>query len=171
MSAPGLPRLVLDTNILLDLFFFRDPATAHLSAQLRDQRVEVMASDALIREFSGVLKRASFSLSENQQREILQDWLQQTTVIEGPPQDLTEARTEDRTEARTGELIRGRAKGPAIEYAPWKCRDKTDQMFLDLAYSCRPATLISKDKQVLKLAKHAAKDQVRITSNLTISYD
>ena len=143
MSPPGLPRVILDTNILLDLFFFRDPATVHLSAQRRDQQVEVMASDALIREFSGVLKRASFSLSENQQREILQDWLQQTTVIEGP----------------------------AIESAPWKCRDKTDQMFLDLAYSCRPATLISKDKQVLKLAKRAAKDQVRITSDLTISDD
>jgi len=142
-DVSGLPRLILDTNILLDLFFFRDPATAYLSAQLRDQRVDVMASDALIREFSGVLKRASFALSENQQRGILQDWLQQTTVIEGP----------------------------AIEPAPWKCRDKTDQMFLDLAYSCRPATLISKDKQVLKLAKRAAKDQVRITSDLTISYD
>ena len=142
-DVSGLPRVILDTNILLDLFFFRDPATAHLSAQLRDQRVEVIASAALIREFSGVLKRTSFSLSENHQREILQDWLQQTTVIEGP----------------------------AIESAPWKCRDKTDQMFLDLAYSCRPATLISKDKQVLKLAKHAAKDQVRITSDLTISYD
>ena len=62
-------------------------------------------------------------------------------------------------------------EGPAIEPAPWKCRDKTDQMFLDLAYSCRPAKLISKDKQVLKLAKRAAKDQVRITSDLTISYD
>lgn len=139
----SLPRLILDTNILLDLFFFRDPATQHLAAQLLDQRVEVVASTPLIREFSGVLKKASFSLSENQQHEILQDWLQRTTVIE----DLT------------------------IEPAPWNCRDKTDQMLLDLAYSCRPATLMSKDKQVLKLARRAAKDQVRITSDLTISCD
>lgn len=151
----GLPRLILDTNVLLDIFFFRDPATQHLAAQLRNQRVAVVASDALIREFSGVLKRASFSLSENQQHEILQDWLQQITTIEG----LTEGESE------------GRTKNMTIEPAPWKCRDKTDQMFLDLAYSCRPSTLISKDKQVLKMARRAAKDQVRITSELTISYD
>ena len=137
------PRLILDTNILLDLFFFQDPTTEPLRVQLSGQQVQLLASAALVREFSGVLKKEAFCLNDEKQQEILHAWLGNALLIQDQ----------------------------AIEAAPWTCRDSTDQMFLDLAYSCRPITLISKDKQVLKLGKRAARDGVRITKDLTTSCD
>ena len=45
----------------------------------------------------------------------------------------------------------------AIEPAPFTCRDPDDQVFINVAYSVRPALLLSKDLRVLELraiAKH-----------------
>jgi predicted nucleic acid-binding protein len=52
-----------------------------------------------------------------------------------------------------------------ILVAPWQCRDDDDQIFLNLAYTSKPCTLISKDNEVLKLASRAAKEGVLITAN------
>jgi putative PIN family toxin of toxin-antitoxin system len=144
IASPVSPRrLILDTNILLDLFLFHDPAAEDLRTAFHAPNIQLLATKALLNEFSGVLKKPSFGLSSERQKNILEEWSRQTVLIQNQ----------------------------TIEHAPWKCKDQTDQMFLDLAYSCRPAILISKDKQVLKLRKQAARDGVRITADPTISCD
>jgi predicted nucleic acid-binding protein len=55
----------------------------------------------------------------------------------------------------------------SIERSPWRCKDQDDQIFLDLAFTLKPAWLIPKDHQVLKFRKRAARDGVIITSVYT----
>jgi predicted nucleic acid-binding protein len=52
----------------------------------------------------------------------------------------------------------------AIESAPFICRDLDDQIFLDMAYSIRPAVLFSKDLRVLELRASAKGHGVEITN-------
>ena len=41
----------------------------------------------------------------------------------------------------------------AIQSAPWVCRDPLDQKFLDLAVSTQAGWLITRDRDLLKLAR------------------
>ena len=52
--------------------------------------------------------------------------------------------------------------------APWQCQDADDQVFLDLAYTAKPCTLISKDNEILKLANRAANEGIQITADYTV---
>ena len=52
--------------------------------------------------------------------------------------------------------------------APLTCKDEDDQIFIDLAYSFRPSVLISKDNEVLKLRKQAAKEMIQIQSSYVL---
>jgi predicted nucleic acid-binding protein len=49
--------------------------------------------------------------------------------------------------------------------SPWRCQDPDDQIFLDLAFTAKPCTLISKDNAVLKFFSQAAKEDVLITAD------
>ena len=55
----------------------------------------------------------------------------------------------------------------SLSKAPWACNDPDDQVFLDLAYTARPCTLISKDNEVLRFVNKAAIEQVLITADYT----
>ena len=57
----------------------------------------------------------------------------------------------------------------ALSSAPWQCQDPDDQVFLNLAYTSKPSVLLSKDNELLKLAKKAVKEGVIITSNYLIA--
>ncbi|MDO9014161.1 MAG: hypothetical protein Q7U84_05195, partial [Polynucleobacter sp.] len=52
----------------------------------------------------------------------------------------------------------------AMEPAPFTCRDLDDQVFIDMAYSLRPALLLSKDMRVLELRASAKPHGVEITN-------
>jgi predicted nucleic acid-binding protein len=56
----------------------------------------------------------------------------------------------------------------SLNKAPWACNDPDDQVFLDLAYTVKPCTLISKDNEVLRFANKAATEQVSITADYTV---
>ena len=49
--------------------------------------------------------------------------------------------------------------------SPWRCKDADDQIFLDLAFTAKPCTLISKDNEVLKFAARAVKEGVLICAD------
>jgi putative PIN family toxin of toxin-antitoxin system len=132
-----VPNLVLDTNVLLDLFVFNDFRVLHLKQALIDGKFNALASPKTLEEFSDVIARPLFALNQAQQEQTRFQWHGLARVIE----DANLAR------------------------APWICQDPDDQVFLDLAYSHRPCTLISKDNEVLRFAKPAAKEQVLITSD------
>jgi predicted nucleic acid-binding protein len=129
--------VVLDTNILLDILVFDDQRAHPLRAALESNRIDAVATQNTFDEFLDVIRRPQFDLDADQQKLIESQWKIWARMI--PDQ--------------------------ALSIAPWKCKDRDDQVFINLAYSLRPATLISKDKQVLKIAKRAIKESVVITSN------
>ena len=123
------PRLVLDTNVILDLLVFKDPSTKPIRLLLDAKLVDAVRSEASMLELIDVIQRPSFKLSEEQQQAILKSWESSSRLLENT----------------------------TIKPAPFTCRDQDDQVFLDMAYSLRPALLLSKDLCVLELraiAKH-----------------
>lgn len=131
--------IVFDTNVLLDLFVFNDFRAIHLKQTLIEGYIKALATQKTLEEFTDVIARPLFSLSEAQQEQIILQW-----------QDLAEM-VDDKS------LVK----------APWICQDPDDQVFLDLAYTARPCALISKDNEVLRFANKAAKEQVLITADYT----
>ena len=123
------PRLVLDTNVILDLLVFKDPSAEPIRLLLDAKQVDAVRTSVSMAELIDVIGRPAFKLSQEDQETILQAWQSNTRLLEN-----------------TG-----------IEPAPFTCRDPDDQVFLDMAYSLRPTFLLSKDLRVLELraiAKH-----------------
>ena len=129
--------VVLDTNILLDIFVFNDERALHLKKALFDKTTHFIASQKTIEEFADVISRPLFKLDEQTQVAILAQW--QSIAEQQDDSDLTPA--------------------------PWTCQDPDDQIFIDLAYQLRPSILISKDKVVLQTASRAASEDILITSD------
>jgi putative PIN family toxin of toxin-antitoxin system len=129
--------VVLDTNILLDIFVFNDERALHLKKALFDKTTHFVASQKTIEEFADVISRPHFKLDERTQKAILAQW--QAIVQQQDDSNLASA--------------------------PWKCQDPDDQIFLDLAYQLRPSILISKDSAVLQTASRAASEDILITND------
>ena len=129
--------VVLDTNILLDIFVFNDERALHLKKVLFDKTRHFVASQKTIEEFADVISRPLFNLDEEAQAAILAQW-----------QSIAEQRDDSN-----------------LAPAPWKCQDPDDQIFLDLAYQLRPTILISKDNAVLQIARKAASEDILITND------
>lgn len=128
--------VVIDTNILLDIFVFQDPATAPLRQALFSGGLDAVRANITLGEFTDVLSRDKFKLTIEQRDAILVKWRAHSRPI--PDHEICPS--------------------------PWKCKDRDDQIFLDIAYSLRPCYLLSKDLQVLKFRKRAAKESVVIAS-------
>ena len=135
-----MKSVVLDTNALLDLFVFNDFRAIHLKQALREKRIDAVATAKTIEELEDVISRPLFALDENKQTQILSEWHSLCRRVDD--QSLTEA--------------------------PWQCEDTDDQVFLNLAYSIKPAILISKDNALLKLANQALKGGILITSSYQV---
>jgi putative PIN family toxin of toxin-antitoxin system len=129
--------LILDTNILLDIFVFDDQRAHPLRAALSNQEIDALVTEDTLDEFIDVISRSQFGLDKQKQAEILLQWQNWSRLV----------------------------KQSDLQVAPWKCKDRDDQVFINLAFSFKPSTLISKDKLVLKLAKRAIKEEVIITSD------
>ena len=114
-------RLIIDTNVLLDLFVFEDPRVAALHDNITSKRCLVFFCSEMLDEFRDVLGRAQFSLSKEDQNNILRYWQNLGTLA-------------------------------SIEHsAPVRCSDPDDQIFINLAFQIRPATLYSKDLALIDL--------------------
>ena len=129
--------VVLDTNILLDIFVFNDERAVDLKQAILGRRIQAVASQKTLAEFADVLSRPLFKLDEETQLAILAQWKSNAQQVDDSN----------------------------LAPAPWKCQDTDDQIFLDLAYQLRPTILISKDNAVLQLASRAAPDGILITSD------
>jgi len=129
--------VVLDTNILLDIFVFDDEQAINLKQAIVNGTIPVVASQKTLFEFADVISRPLFKLDEVTQTAILAQW--QSIAQQYDDSDLATA--------------------------PWRCQDPDDQIFLDLAYQFRPAILISKDNALLHIASRAAQEDILITSD------
>ena len=132
-----MKSVVLDTNVLLDIFVFNDFRAVHLKQTLIDRQVDALATSKTLEEFADVISRPLFCLEQEVQDRILSQWHSIARVLD------------DET----------------LLIAPWQCQDPDDQVFLNLAYTAKPSLLISKDNEVLKLANRAIKEDLLITSD------
>ncbi|CAM3790055.1 putative toxin-antitoxin system toxin component, PIN family [Polynucleobacter brandtiae] len=132
-----MQSLVLDTNVLLDIFVFEDTRAANLKQALLSFSIRAIASQKTLEEFADVISRPLFKLTGSQQQSFMNQW-----------QSIAEQQDDT-----------------FLAIAPWHCEDPDDQIFLNLAHQFRPSILISKDKALLKLASHALKDGIIITSD------
>ena len=131
------PRLILDTNVILDLLVFKDPSAEPIRILLDAKRVDAVRSEASMLELIDVIQRPAFKLSREEQEIILQAWESSTRPLENE----------------------------AIEPAPFTCRDLDDQVFINMAYSLRPSLLLSKDLRVLELRRTAMRYGIEITQD------
>jgi putative PIN family toxin of toxin-antitoxin system len=131
------PRLVLDTNVILDLLVFKDPSTEPIQVVLDAKLVEAVRTEASMLELMDVIQRPNFKLSKEQQQIILKQWESSSRLLDNS----------------------------AIESAPFTCRDPDDQVFIDMAFSIRPALVLSKDLRVLELGAIAQRHGVDISQD------
>ncbi len=134
-----MSAVVFDTNVLLDLFVFNDFRVLHLKQALIEGKIDALATPATLEEFADVIARPLFSLDHAQQEQIFLHWQGLARVIDDK------------------NLLK----------SPWVCQDPDDQVFLDLAFTAKPCTLISKDNEVLRFANKAALEQILITADYT----
>ncbi len=130
--------LVLDTNIVLDLFVFQDPATAPLQTALHDNSFRWIASAPMRDELARVLTYPQIV------RRLAQQGHQ-----------ATDGAANRRADPLAWVLAKFDAQVtivPVVAKASVTCRDPDDQKFIDLAV-VHQAVLLSKDKAVLCMKK------------------
>lgn len=121
-------RIVLDTNVCLDLFIFRDPRWHRLEAALRSGRLQAVTRADCRNEWLLVLAYPCFALDAATQASASAEFDALLTCLPAPePGDPTSA------------------------VLP-RCSDPDDQKFLELARNASASILITKDKALLKLA-------------------
>lgn len=122
-TAPAaVMRLVLDTNVVLDLHYFRDTRALPLEAARAAGRVVFLADAATLEELTRVLGYPEFGLAPPAAAALLAAY--RATVEDVPP-------------------------GPPPRLP--RCRDPDDQKFLALAARSGTDLLVTKDKALLGL--------------------
>jgi putative PIN family toxin of toxin-antitoxin system len=122
----ALRPIVLDTNIVLDLLLFNEPATQPLRQALASNKIQWLTTQAMRDELERVLSypkiKTRLAVAELDTGKVLLQFDAQARLVE------VAARTRLR------------------------CRDPDDQKFIDLAVAHK-ATLLSKDRAVLCMKK------------------
>jgi len=136
-TQSALQRIVIDTNVCLDLFMFRDPRWQALMDGIQSGEMEAVTSASCRMEFTLVLAYEKMQLSTESQTAILQEFDQFIRLIDLPASAL---------------------ENSAIKLP--LCKDRDDQKFLELAYASQADTLITKDKALLKLARKTIRSRL-----------
>ena len=126
-------RIVIDTNVCLDLFVFHDPRWVTLLNALRSGALEAVTHDDCRTEWLKVLEYRHLPLDEQSRPGVISAFDDLIACL--LPQDMP-----GRSDVRL----------PV-------CTDRDDQKFLELARDSSAAILITKDKALLKLAKRTSK--------------
>ncbi|MFC5478140.1 putative toxin-antitoxin system toxin component, PIN family [Massilia suwonensis] len=124
IPAPA-QAIVIDTNVCLDLFVFRDPRWAPLLAALEDGAVRAVTRADCRDEYRIVLHYPHLPLDEDSRAQAA---------------------------ARFDALIEVVAPDSKPIRLP-VCTDRDDQKFLEIARDANAAILITKDKALLKLGR------------------
>jgi predicted nucleic acid-binding protein len=127
VAASDPKRIVLDTNVCLDLFVFADPACAALAAALDHGRLEAVTDTDCRAEWVRVLDYPALRLDAHRKARALAafDAAQRSLLPGAPPPGIVLPR----------------------------CRDPDDQKFLELAARCGTIALVSRDASLLQLSR------------------
>ena len=124
--------IVLDTNVVLDWLVFRDSSVAYLDTALASNAIRVFSCARSTGELKRVLSYPTLALDAELQKEALARYESNTLLVDGS------------------------AVLPLAGKLP-RCRDPDDQYLLTLAFSTRAHALVSRDKELLRVAKQAKK--------------
>jgi predicted nucleic acid-binding protein len=132
---PTVPAVVLDTNVVLDWFVFRNPEGRPLFDAIEGRQVRWLVTEPMRDELAHVLGRGVVNAWTTDFDPLWESWrrLSEMTLPEQPQGDATRLR----------------------------CTDPDDQKFIDLAVT-RARWLVSRDRAVLKLAKRAGRLGVQV---------
>lgn len=121
--------VVLDTNVCLDLFVFRDPASIKLLLALKNGTVKAVTNEACRTEWLRVLDYAQIPLNPVSKLACIAEF----------------------------DALVGCVSQAAISYSALPlCSDSDDQKFLELAHDSGADFLITKDNALLKLRRKTA---------------
>lgn len=115
-------RLVLDTNVVLDLFHWANTDAVPIMAALEAGQIECLADARTLDELQRVLTYPQLKLTPEM---IAERWARYTARV----------------------TVVGDGEAPPLP----RCKDKDDQKFLELAARSGADILVSKDKALLKL--------------------
>jgi len=135
-----MQKLVLDTNVVLDLFVFDDPLARTLKARLLAAQVHWLATRAMRDELERVLAYANIAA--------------RLALMEGDAVRVLDCFD------RHAQLVED------AEPAAVQCADPDDQMFIDLAVQ-QQCILVSKDAAVLVLKNRLAALQVDVSDSFS----
>lgn len=121
-------RLVLDTNVVLDLFVWRNPVALPILAAVHTGGVSLLTNAACLEELRHVVHRPQFGMTRDTADEIVGGYLALATQADG-------------------------ASAPQPLIALPRCKDQDDQKFLELARDARADLLVTRDKALLTLAR------------------
>lgn len=128
MSAPI--RLVLDTNVVMDMLHFSDPRTQLLRAAIDHGRAQCFTDTQCLAELARVTGYPEFGLDAGARQSLMNRYLDFVAICD---------------------------PGGEEHYVLPRCRDTDDQKFLILGVRCGANLLITRDKLLLKLARHRHK--------------
>ena len=120
-------RLVLDTNVWLDLLVFHDPCAAPILAAVSSGRAEILLNEPCATELERILAR---------------DFGRHSLDAAARSAAMAEARC-------LAQFFEAKETLPALP----TCRDPDDQKFLEAAASANADFLITKDAELLELAR------------------
>ena len=123
-------RLVLDTQVWLDWLVFQDPGVRDLRIAVEKGRAEIWMDAACEAELARVL---AYDLGKH------------SIAPDAQAAALAQAR---RIAQRLDTVL-----SPAERASLPRCRDKDDQIFLEAALAARADILVTKDRELLKLAR------------------
>jgi len=136
--------IVIDTNIVLDMFVFNDPASRLLKQALQAGQLRWLATQAMRDELERVLDYPQIvprlALQQRKAVDVLKQFDELVQLV------------------------------PQARKAPLNCSDADDQKFLDLALA-HQAVLLSKDRALLRLKKRLTALGVCVQSQFTPTID
>jgi uncharacterized protein len=115
-------RLVLDTNVVLDLFHWGNVDAVPIMAALEAGHIECLADRRTLDELQRVLTYPQLKLTPEM---IVDRYRRYSSLVQ----------------------LVDDGEAPPLP----RCKDRDDQMFLELAARCGADVLVSKDKALLKL--------------------
>ena len=134
-SSQDVHVVVLDSNVVLGLFWFKDPHLKRLVVALETGRLLWCITDQMCDELRHVMTRGALAPS-----------------IDG----IAATDTTTRAECVMAEVERlAQLVPPVACLATPQCTDRQDQMFIDLALGLGARWLFSRDKALLKLNRKA----------------
>jgi uncharacterized protein len=132
-ASHGALRVILDSNVWIDILVFDDPHTRPIRVALESGALAALIDARCLAELTYVLDYPQFVHRNVDKAAAL-------AVV-----------------ARLAQLVEPAA--PAKDARPLpQCKDRDDQKFLELAHAAQADWLVSKDRAVLKLAKRIARD-------------